>query len=105
MYRNLLASIETFVPIEPRDLRARLWEILSVMLNDQRSRWTLQSDGSYIQAKPHAQKEEGTHQQLMKIAVNHAQPSVLQTINHPVNHSANHIAPLASAHIIAELKK
>jgi polyphosphate kinase len=91
MYRNLLARIETLVPIEPRDLRDRLWEVLTVMLNDHRSKWTLQSDGSYIQAKPTPHKEDvGTHQHLMKLMHAQMQPSVLQVITHPASHASGH---------------
>ncbi len=79
MYRNLLARIETLVPIEPKHLRARLAEILHVMLTDHRSKWTLHSDGSYTQAK--SQKEEvGTHVQLMKLTAQHCQPAILQNL-------------------------
>ncbi len=102
MYRNLLARIETLVPIEPRDLRGRLWDVLKVMLNDHRSKWTLQSDGSYIQAKPTAHKEDlGTHQQLMKSMHAQAQPSVLQVITHPAAHASSHLSSATLAnHLI-----
>ncbi len=81
MYRNLLARIETLVPIEPKPLRARLVEILNVMLQDNRSKWTLHSDGSYTQAKPTHKDELGSHEQLMKLTALHCQPAVLQNIN------------------------
>jgi polyphosphate kinase len=74
MYRNLLTRIETVVPIEDRALRVRLWEIFTVMLNDRRQAWEMQSDGSYTQYKPTTPEEEvGTHQKLMALTkVRHA---------------------------------
>lgn len=66
MYRNLLGRVETMVPIEPKQLKTKLWYILSTLLNDQRSRWLLQSDGSYIQVQPKkSENEKGTHEQMM----------------------------------------
>lgn len=67
MYRNLHARIETVVPIEDRPLRERLWEVFSVILNDQRSAWEMSADGVYTQAKPKTPEEEaGTHRILMQ---------------------------------------
>ncbi len=80
MYRNLLARIETLVPIEPKVLRARLSEILNVMLQDNRSKWSLRSDGSYVQAKPNSKDELGAHEQLMKLSILHCQPAILQNL-------------------------
>ena len=81
MYRNLLARIETLVPIEPKVLRSRLFEILNVMIKDHRNKWTLQPDGSYVQAKPTSKDELGTHAQLMKLTALHCQPAVLQNLS------------------------
>ena len=67
MYRNLLARVETVVPIEDAKLRARLWEIFEVMLNDRRQAWEMQSDGAYVQFKPKAADEPGTHRKLMEL--------------------------------------
>lgn len=64
MYRNLQARVEAIVPIEPRKLRERLWEILQIMLNDRRQVWDLQPDGSYVQRKG-PEGDLGTHQILM----------------------------------------
>lgn len=66
MYRNLLGRIETMSPIDSRQARERLWEILDVMLSDRRSAWEMQSDGTYIQLQPRtANEQEGTHRRLM----------------------------------------
>ena len=68
MYRNLHARVETIVPIEDRPLRARLWEIFSVLLSDRRQSWEMQSDGTFIQYQPKTPEEEiGSHQRLMQL--------------------------------------
>lgn len=67
MYRNLLARVETIVPIEEPALRERLWEIFEIMLADRRQAWEMQPDGSYIQFKPKSAEEElGTQGRLME---------------------------------------
>jgi polyphosphate kinase len=69
MYRNLLGRVETVVPIENPPLRQRLWDILQLMLNDQRQAWDLHADGSYAQRTPtDPAKETGVHQTLMALA-------------------------------------
>ena len=50
MYRNLSARVESITPVQQRPLRQRLWDILQIMLNDRRSGWDMQPDGSYVQA-------------------------------------------------------
>jgi polyphosphate kinase len=66
MYRNLLARVEAIVPIDRRPHRERLWDILNVMLRDQRQAWDMQSDGSYIQRKPTSTETSvGTHVHMM----------------------------------------
>jgi polyphosphate kinase len=72
MRRNLSERVEAAVPIEDRRLRARLWEILQVCLDDRRNAWELQSDGSYRQLLPdHADRagSEGTHATMMRLAL------------------------------------
>jgi polyphosphate kinase len=69
MYRNLLARIETVVPIEDRVLRDRLWEVFDVMIKDQRQAWEMAADGTYKQYKPTSDVEKvGTHQKLIELA-------------------------------------
>jgi polyphosphate kinase len=66
MYRNLLARVEAVVPIDRRPHRERLWDVLQVLLNDQRQAWDMHSDGTYVQRKPAAPEAAvGTHQHLM----------------------------------------
>ena len=68
MYRNLQARVEAVVPIERRPLRERLWDILRVMLTDQRQAWDMASDGTYTQRRPTDPTAQGTHQTLMALA-------------------------------------
>ena len=73
MYRNLENRVEAISPVEQRSLRQRLWEILQVMLNDHRSAWDMQSDGSYVQRKPADPSQElGTQRTFMNLARLHA---------------------------------
>jgi polyphosphate kinase len=78
MYRNLNARVEAVCPIEDRALRARLWQILNVCLNDQRQAWDMQSDGSYLQRKPDnlpeaAMESLGVHQALIHLTAQRQQ--------------------------------
>jgi polyphosphate kinase len=73
MYRNLEHRVEAISPVEQRPLRQRLWDILQLMLNDHRSAWDMQSDGSYAQRKPSDPSQElGTHRTFMNLARLHA---------------------------------
>lgn len=47
MYRNLENRVEVVTPIKARTLRERLWEILSVPLNESSRVWHMRQDGSY----------------------------------------------------------
>ena len=74
MYRNLLARVETVVPIEATPLRQRLWEIFDIMLKDRRQAWEMDPDGTYKQYKPEKPDEEiGTHKRLMDLTTKRAQ--------------------------------
>jgi len=75
MYRNLHARFEAACPVEERNLRARLWQVLNVSLNDQRQCWDMQSDGTYRLRSPQpgvsddSPEAAGTHQALMNMVV------------------------------------
>ena len=72
MYRNLSERVEAAVPIVDRRLRARLWEILEVCLQDRRNAWQMQPDGSYVQLRPDPDDPvgaEGTHETMMRLAL------------------------------------
>ena len=52
MKRNLEKRVEVITPVEPPELQQRLREILDVQLEDQRSAWEMQPDGTYVQRMP-----------------------------------------------------
>jgi polyphosphate kinase len=62
MYRNLHTRVEAIVPIEDRPLKEKCWEILQVMINDQRQAWDMKSSGEYVQRSG---SQQGTHVTLM----------------------------------------
>ncbi|MGE0633344.1 MAG: hypothetical protein AB7O96_13105, partial [Pseudobdellovibrionaceae bacterium] len=45
--------------------KEKLWEILQIMLKDQRQAWDMQADGTYKQRN--AEGALGTHEQLMQL--------------------------------------
>ena len=71
MRRNLSERVEAVTPVEAKPLRARLWEILDVMLRDHRQAWDMRPDGSYVQREPAAgatgPEAVGTQQTLMDL--------------------------------------
>jgi len=72
MERNLSQRVEAVTPVEAPLLRAHLWEILQIMLQDQREAWDLHADGSYVQRTPPLDQKSGpavlgTHQTLMDL--------------------------------------
>jgi polyphosphate kinase len=71
MYRNLLARVEATVPVIKRTLRARIWEILQIMLDDHRQAWDMKLDGAYVQRTPRGPEDVGTQQTLMTLARQH----------------------------------
>jgi polyphosphate kinase len=52
MKRNLDSRVEILVPIEDADPRASLRYVLDTALDDNRSAWEMQADGSYLQRRP-----------------------------------------------------
>ncbi|WP_239639080.1 polyphosphate kinase 1 [Halorubrum aidingense] len=69
MTRNLDRRVEAVTPVEDPNLRATLDDVLSTMLADNRRRWTMRSDGSYVQERPGRDEEtRDTHEQLMERA-------------------------------------
>jgi len=62
MYRNLTARVEVVTPIEDKNLKKRLSDLLQVLLQDERQAWTLQADGNYLQKTPSSKDHSlGTH--------------------------------------------
>jgi polyphosphate kinase len=79
MLRNLSQRVEAATPIEGRQLRERLWEILRINLDDRRQSWAMQSDGTYRQTDPEEidpAASPGTHSELMTITRRRSAPSV-----------------------------
>lgn len=73
MYRNLAARVEAVVPVETKNLRSKIWDILSIHIEDHRQAWDMQSDGTYVQRQalpdPGASANQGSHQQFMQQTV------------------------------------
>lgn len=71
MFRNLSHRVEVVAPVTTKSGREKLWEILDILLRDQRQAWVLDSEGRYTQQRPegHADGPEalGTHQALMDL--------------------------------------
>jgi polyphosphate kinase len=69
MTRNLDRRVEAVAPVEDPSLRETLDEVLSTMLDDNRRRWEMRSDGSYVQARPGPDEAvRDTHGELMRRA-------------------------------------
>lgn len=68
MTRNLSHRIEVVAPIESRENREKLWEILESQLEDRRLGWEMRSDGSYVQRMPEDdEKDIGSHALFMNL--------------------------------------
>ena len=65
MTRNLVSRVEALAPVEPEPLQAELRTILDMLLNDQRSAWDMQPDGSYTQ-RDGDKDVGGAHQEMIK---------------------------------------
>jgi polyphosphate kinase len=66
MTRNLDRRVEAVAPVEDPELRSELDAILSVMLADNRKRWRMRPDGSYVQKRPaEGEPSRDTHTVLM----------------------------------------
>ncbi|MGH8658276.1 MAG: hypothetical protein ACREV4_07320 [Gammaproteobacteria bacterium] len=52
MKHNLESRVEVLAPVEKAELQALLRQCLDVQLQDRRSAWEMQSDGSYRQLRP-----------------------------------------------------
>jgi polyphosphate kinase len=79
MSRNLLGRVEVITPIEDKAARERLWEMLTVMLNDHRLVWDMNSKGQYKLRQPRTAEEEiGSHDILTekaRLRSTHLRPS------------------------------
>jgi len=80
MYRNLQTRVEAATPIQRPEHRARLWEILSMALEERRQAWEMQGDGSYTklawrELDPQDALAQGIHARLMKGAIDRSAAS------------------------------
>ncbi len=67
MRRNLSSRIEVLVPVEEPGLQERLRFLLDTQLEDRRSAWEMDGDGSYGQLHPSSEGEErGSHEELIR---------------------------------------
>ena len=75
MSRNLNHRVEAAVGIENPLLRARLREILDVMLADNRQAWELSSNGTWTQLRPEpGEPDRSTQAKLMELTGQRQQP-------------------------------
>jgi polyphosphate kinase len=66
MKRNLDNRVEVFIPVEQPHLTTELRALLDAHLNDRRSTWDMQPDGSYVQRRPdNGNDAPGTQQMLI----------------------------------------
>lgn len=69
MKRNLESRVEVVTPVLDSKLCQELRLILDTQINDQRSAWEMQSDGSFIQRQPEDESQAiGSQQQLIQFA-------------------------------------
>jgi polyphosphate kinase len=69
MKRNLEYRVEVLVPIELPEMRKELRTFLDLQLNDRRSAWEMQSDGSYQQRLPgEGDNLQSNHELLIALA-------------------------------------
>lgn len=65
MKRNLESRVEVVTPIEDQGCKKRLREILDIQLNNKRSVWDMQQDGTYIKRKPKSGEDSWTVQEIL----------------------------------------
>lgn len=71
MKRNLESRVEVVTPVEEKNLRNRLREIIDVQTQNKRSVWEMQPDGSYTQRQPGKDDDpRSVHEILITMAEN-----------------------------------
>jgi polyphosphate kinase len=69
MKRNLESRVEVVTPVEGEAQCNELRTILDTQLNDRRSAWEMQSDGSYLQYQPENEEQQvGSQTQMIEFA-------------------------------------
>jgi polyphosphate kinase len=76
MKRNLEARVETIVPVADPECQQALHQIFEVQLNDRRSAWEMQPDGSFVQRVPREGEDpRSAHEILIALAQKRARAS------------------------------
>jgi polyphosphate kinase len=65
MKRNLESRVEVVAPVDTPELQRELRQILDIQLNDRRSAWDMQPDGTYIQRIPGEGDDPRSSQQML----------------------------------------
>ena len=69
MYRNLSARVEAVAPIEEPSLKQRCWEILNLMISDEKLAWEMEASGHYTRRIPKSGNGRlDCHEALMHLA-------------------------------------
>jgi polyphosphate kinase len=67
MPRNLDRRIEVVAPLREASHRKTVWDLLELMLRDNRQAWDLHPDGTWVQRRPAPGEEDrGTHRTLVE---------------------------------------
>ncbi|MDS0478438.1 polyphosphate kinase 1 [Natrinema sp. 1APR25-10V2] len=69
MTRNLDNRVEAITPIEEPRLQRRLEGILETLLDDDRNRWVMRSDGTYDRCRAESGSSTDVHETLMRAAL------------------------------------
>jgi polyphosphate kinase len=78
MQRNLESRVEVVTPVEWPSLRAELRQMLDIQLNDQRTAWDMQSDGSYIQRQPTGDQDVRSSPEILIDVVSQRQKDAMR---------------------------
>jgi polyphosphate kinase len=65
MKRNLESRVEVVTPIEDRNCQKRLREMIDIQLDNKRSVWDMQSDGTYIKRQADKGDDQRTVQEIL----------------------------------------
>ena len=65
MKRNLESRVEVVTPVEDKNCQKRLREIIDIQLNNKRSVWDMQSDGTYTKRQPKQGDDTRTVQEIL----------------------------------------
>jgi len=88
MTRNLDRRVEAVAPVEDPELQAELDAVFDAMFADNRRRWVMRPDGSYVQQQPGDDPVRDTHRQLME-RVRSQEPDETRTPTHEPRRDPN----------------